>query len=278
MEKKLAIVTGWFGDIPEVVEGISLNHKAFAQTHGYSHHFYDRGEISQPPRLINGSADYHWIKPQLLKRSLLDHDFVFWIDLDSVFYDLNHSLEDLKRFRKDFVFTGDRFDIFNGGHLFFRRSDFSFELLEKWESLRTLQFPALSTTQQGSDGYVGDQVAMNYLLAGGRIQQDSVSQTGKELFNKINGWTGNEERLHKDFHLRFSPSEPRNLRRARSLIAKSLRKHIQLVPQARLNAYPWWTGDGSGSKPGPIVHFVPPFKAEMSEYVSKHASDWGRTA
>ena len=276
MKKKLAIVTGWFGEIPEVVERITLNHKAFAHLHGYSHYFFGSNDISQHASLIKGSADYHWIKPELLRRCLQDHEYVFWMDMDSVFFDLTHSLEDLQRLRKDFVFTGDQFDVFNGGHLFLRQSDFSFELLDKWESLRTLPFPNLSTTQQGEDGHVGDQVAMNYLLAGGEPLQSSVSGTGKLLFDTINGWTGNEERRHKDFHLRYSPSHRKNLRRTKSLIARRHQKYVHVVVQSRLNAYPWWTNAGPGTGSGPIVHFVPPFKAEMLRYVGDHAHEWSR--
>lgn len=274
MKTSLAVVSGWFGEVPEVVEDVSLNHKAFAHRHGYSHYFFGNRDISPPASLIDGSADYHWIKPQLLRTCLLDHEYVFWMDMDSVFFDLSESLEDLKRFRKNFVFTGDRFDVFNGGHLFLRRSDFSFELLEKWEELRTARFPILSTTQQGKEGYVGDQVAMNYLLSGGDPQQSRVAETGKELFNKINGWTGNEERLHKDFHLRYSPADSRNLRRTKSLVAKAFRKDVQIVPQYRLNSYPWWTNHAPATRKGPIVHFVPPYKAEMTEYVGKRVVDW----
>lgn len=267
----LRIVTGWTGPRPNVIDQVIANHQKYAELHGYAYSFLSDAELPLQKELINGPGDAHWIKPFVISEGLKVSEFVFWIDLDSVFHDLNHSLSDLIDMKKDFIFTGDHNDLFNGGHLFFRQGDFSSNFIHEWESIRNLKFPRLNTTQQGVDGHVGDQVAMNYLLAGGLAAQSEITASGIERINETNGWVGNPDRTRKDFHRRWAPVTEKNLKRSRKLIAQQLRPNVDVVVQHRLNAYPWWGPKRKKNIEGPIIHFVPPYKDLLPEYLEKHS-------
>lgn len=271
MALKIAIVSAWIGDIPPAVHLVRANHAAYAKQHGYSQIFLIEGDVDPPEKVIvDPPYDIHWIKIPALRLALKNHDFAFWIDADSVFHDLHQPLSDLTNTGKDFIFTGDINDVCNGGHLLFRKSGFTDEFLKNWEKLKNIPFPKLNTTHQGVSGHVGDQIALNYLLAGGVASGSAVKATAVELFNKVNGWRGNKDRKHKFYSLTHAPSSIHNLQRARGLLGPNVRESIHLVHQSRLNAYPWWgSAKSAGNQPGPIIHFVPPWKALMDDYFSR---------
>lgn len=221
------------------------------------------GEDSVPdfqPLRLNGFYDYSWVKVTALKSALEHHDWALWIDADSVFLDVTSSLEDLLRRNRDFVFTGDRNDLCNAGHLLFRKSDFSLKFIADWELLKDIRFPPMQTTMQAETGHIGDQVAINYLLGGGRAVPLQAQTEGPGVFNRVNGWPGNSHRKFAFFGTIFSPTASFRLPFTRSLIAPRLRPNVDVVVQHRLNAYPWWGKSIRGSRPGPIVHFVSGYK------------------
>lgn len=268
----MAVVAAWVGDIPDVVNDVKRNHEAFANRHGYDYLCFGEEEIQPVRNLVKGAGDRHWIKPGVISAALKTHEFVFWTDLDSVFHNIDKSLSDLVAAGKDFVFTGDHNDVFNGGHLFFRNTDFSHNLVDQWSRLQSIPFPAWAEgSQQGASGYVGDQVAMNFLLAGGRADPSDVQENSLRLLNLTNGWEGNPERTRKKFHKTHAPVRKRNLRRTRSLLAPSFRQSVKVVVQHRLNSYPWWGPKGNGNRKGPIVHFVPPYKDLLEPYLASAA-------
>jgi len=267
MTKKLAIVAAWVGEAPDIISDVRRNHEKFAHRHGYDYHFYGENEIHSLQELVKGPGDLHWIKPEVISSALESYDFVFWTDLDSVFHTIDQSLEDLILPGKDFVFTGDHNDLFNGGHLFFRKSEFTQNLINQWSRLQTIPFPLWAEgAQQGISGHVGDQVAMNFLLAGGRAEKSDVEQNALQLLNRTNGWLGNPQRERKRFHRTHAPNSVPNLRRARRLLDPVLRESVEIVVQHRLNAYPWWGPKGRGNHLGPIIHFVPPYKELLPNY------------
>lgn len=267
MEKKIAIVAAWIGNRPPEISRVESNHRDYADFHGYSYHLYDDTMLSEIHAKVGNAADAHWIKPEVIELALKNHHYVFWSDLDSVFHDRTKSLQDLIDLDKDFVFTGDHNDLCNGGHLLFRQSDWTTKFLRDWHSLRFLIFPNLYTSMQGNSGHVGDQVALNYLLGGGQPTQDEVTKTASEIFNSTNGWVGNPERLVGEFGKKIGPTTKRNLPRSRDLIATSLRDHVEVVAQKRLNSYPWWTSKSTSARKGPIIHFVSPYKGELMAYL-----------
>lgn len=268
MSAKLAIVSAWVGEQPSVIPKVIANHKDFARRQRYDYLFFDDTTLPDKKNLVQGAGDAHWIKPEVIARALEDYDLVFWTDLDSVFHGPDVGFDDLVSTGKSFVFTGDHNDVFNGGHLFFKRSGFTAEFLTSWRGFQTLPFPPLGTTQQGPHGHVGDQIAMNVLLAGGVPSQEDVDQNSRHLFNLTNGWEGNPHRVNQDFSRLFAPTRKRNLKRTTQLIAEKLRPSVEVVVQHRLNAYPWWGPKGKRNKKGPIIHFVSPYKDLLDSYFS----------
>lgn len=250
---------------------MQLNHERFAARHGYEYLHFDETLVAPIQRLVQGEGDAHWIKPGIMREALKSYEWVFWTDLDSVFHDASVAFDDLTAGNWDFVFTGDHNDLFNGGHLLLRRSDFSENLLDDWEALQKVPFPRLATTQQGPDGYVGDQIAMNYLLAGGSTPPEDVQKYATTLINQTNGWIGNPDRDRKRFAQTHAPTSELRLRNSRSLVSPKLRPHVKIVVQRRINAYPWWGPKGQKNKKGPIIHFVSPYKNLLSEYLRENS-------
>lgn len=264
---KLIIVAAWVGPRPLEISLVETNHRNYARVHGYDYKVFGENDLGRTQSLVGNSADAHWIKPEVIRLALGTHDYVFWTDLDSVFHRHERSLQDIVDLKKDFVFTGDHNDLCNGGHLFFRNSDWTLNFLDDWAALRPVVFPKLSTSMQGSSGHVGDQVALNYLLGGGKPSQDEVSRTAFDIFNSTNGWEGNPDRRVRDFSRRIAPTRTRNMAEARRLIAPRLRSHVEIVSQPRLNAYPWWSDKSVSLRKGPIIHFVSPFKSDLMPYL-----------
>ena len=272
----IAIVAAWIGPRPPEVSAVERNHRSFSLKHGYSYNIYDERSLKELHTKVGSVADAHWIKPEVIRLSLENHDYVFWTDLDSVFHQKSKSLQDLVELNKDFVFTGDHNDLCNGGHLFFRRSEWTFNFLKDWHSLRFLVFPGLHTSMQGDTGHVGDQVALNYLLGGGLPNPGAVTRTAANIFNSTNGWVGNPDRKVINFGARYGPTRSRNLAKSRNLVSRELRPHVGVVVQHRLNAYPWWTPDSTSLQKGPIIHFVSPYKSELMPYLEgKRPSPFG---
>ena len=121
---------------------------------------------------------------------------------------------------------------------------------------------------QSPEGFVGDQIALNYLLGGGKIGQREVNATAYSILNRTNGWEGNPDREHRDFAERYAPVGARNLVRTKSLVSPALEGHVEVVVQHRLNAYPWWGPKKKKNKAGPIIHFVSPYKAYLRSYLA----------
>lgn len=264
----VAIVSAWVGPKPAEVDAVIKNHVAYSKRHGYKYIHYDNERISEVLNLVGNDADAHWIKPEVISRGLAHHKYVFWTDLDSVFHRRTKSLSDLVQLNKDFIFTGDHNDLCNAGHLFFRQSPWTIRFIRTWSKLRHVRFPKLHTTMQSPEGFVGDQIALNYLLGGGKIGQREVNATAYSILNRTNGWEGNPDREHRDFAERYAPVGARNLVRTKSLVSPALEGHVEVVVQHRLNAYPWWGPKKKKNKAGPIIHFVSPYKAYLRSYLA----------
>lgn len=269
--RQIAIISGWVGHRPPEVDAVIKNHEMFSRRHGYQYIHFNEDDIPAVTNLVQNKGDVHWIKPDLIRRSLSSFDYVFWTDLDSVFHRIDRSLTDLVKSNKELIFTGDKNDLCNAGHLFFKRSQWSLDFIDQWSSLRHVKFPKLHTTLQGPSGYVGDQIALNYLLAGGEIGQGEVDASAQKLFNRTNGWEGNPESELADFSERHAPTSSRNLARSTELVSPILRKHVRVVVQHRLNAYPWWGPKKKNHKRGPIIHFVSPYKNYLASYLENHS-------
>lgn len=246
------------------------NQQKYAQRWGYEFRF-DRVD-----RAILGGATtttYTWSKVYSLKNALAEPNwrFIFLIDADSIFCDFNRSLEDLFKKRRPLIATGDQNDLFNTGHLFVKPNPDTRLFVNRWWSLHSLQWPTLPTThQERKTGLVNDQVAFNYLVAGGEPTQPRVSADGLRLFNRTNGYRGNPTRAFKKFHKWFAPTAKWRTVCARMLLSRKSRKLFGIVTQQRLN---WYPNQGESlTTRHPILHYPGDLKNRLSADLEKMSS------
>ena len=249
------ILSAWVGDgVPDTVRRVVSNHELFAKRHGYSHRFVidQTGE-----RLGHHGVSPEWIKVPAITEALEEgFSWVFWIDADSVFSDMDTSLGDIVSTKKSVVFTGDSADICNTGHLFVRNTHESRALMDAWWAMRLLTFPPVHSTHVDDQGWSNDQPALNYLLVGGEPNQRSLTKTGQRLFNTFNGFPDNPNRRYKFFNFTHAPTRWWRVPMTTSLLSPEMRKIVAIVPQGRLNGYPRrLPGTPRSIKKAPIMHY-----------------------
>ena len=252
-----AVLSGWVGpNLPDMFLRAAENHKSYARTHGYEYVFAHRIEND----LLSPNGDLllpHWMKVRMILESLdADFDWVFWIDMDSIFTDLDRSLEDVQQSPQPIVFTGDAWDVCNTGHLFVKKSDEALEFIKDWWAIRDIAFRGIHTTHIDDAGRLNDQPAFNYLLAGGEPDQGFADSFGKTTFDAINGYVGNPDRRHRYFPHTHAPTRAWRVRRATSLLSHRAQSICRIVPQFRLNGYPnRLPGSARRNTRAPIMHF-----------------------
>ena len=261
------IISAWCGPSQPFAEAAMANHKLYAEIHGYDYLVYNKIEenISEPESSF--AFQVGWAMPEMILASLSrGFDYVFWMDMDSYFTNLDMSLADLIKIEKDLVFTGDHNDICNGGHLLFKNSSWSQEFLLKWQRLSKVREKSLATTHLTSNGQPGCQIALVALLGNFNVHQGDFL----ESFNRVNGWRGNPDRLHKWFGRTHIPTTPKKIKRIKMLLSPEIRENIGIVEWRRLNAYHNSTKVsrlGRWRKGDPIIHLVAGTKEHFRQYV-----------
>ena len=77
------------------------------------------------------------MKLDLMKKQLQKgYDYVFWMDGDSFFTNMNITIEQFTLGGEDFIGTGDNNDIINTCHLLLKNSEWSFKFLDEWIAFR----------------------------------------------------------------------------------------------------------------------------------------------
>ena len=203
------------------------NHLFYASKWGYDYE----------PKVGNIPFRRHhsWAKPFLALEAFdVGFDYFFWMDGDSWFLNSEKSLESFVELNRDFVFTGDHNDIFNGGHFLVRNTLWTREFLQDWCRIHYLPKTQLATTHRQGD-YLDDQPAMIALLAGA---DPNDSRTWEESFNRVNGFPGNPNRRLRDFSSGYAPISVEGALNAMTLIAPHYRDFCWIVPQREMNSYP----------------------------------------
>lgn len=265
-EKKILIVSGYLGSRENYINLVEENHRLYCRMHAYDYIFVD--EFKFFDQLIDSEVDFSWFKVakciELLKLNIWE--YIFWIDADSFFLNMNRDFDDLFLLERDFVFTGDSWDVFNGGHFLVRNSNWSIQFLQNWLSMRKIIAPNLRTSHKGKQGRLMDQPAMNILLYEGSASVQNLEFS----FNSINGYSGNPDRLHKFFQYTHAPTSKVRLRKTNSLISKNLRNNVVVVEQNRLNAYPFkMPGMRLDLARADILHFPGDKKILIESYFAK---------
>ncbi len=249
------ILSAWAGtEVPDFVKRVVTSHEQYASRHGYQHRFV----VDPEGRALGDDGIYpEWLKvPAILDALDEGVPWVLWIDTDSVFSDLDKSLDDIVSNKKPIVVTGDSSDICNTGHVFIRNTPQARALVQAWWEMRLLVFPPVTTTHVDDRGRLLDQPALNYLFVGGKPEQESVTKTGQKLFNTFNGFSDNPHRKHKFFPFTHAPTRWWRVPMAASMLSPQIRKLVAIVPQERLNGYPRRAkGSPRRIKNAPIMHY-----------------------
>jgi hypothetical protein len=264
MAQQVLIISAYLGSSPEYLNKVIQNHKLYAEKHNYNYDFISKRELTRFSR--NDFTHYSWAKVELAKEKLKSNAFVFWIDADSIFVDFDRDLSDLIDAKKDLVFTGDSYDVFNTGHFLIRNSKWSHKFLDEWLEMRNAKFPKINSSHQDKQGYLVDQPAANILLRRGMQCNTPLNSS---QFNWMNGYPGNKERKIKFFHLLVSPIRKPNLFFTQLLVHKSIRKNIRITLQDRLNGYPFRLPGYKGSTRIKIMHFPGNTKNQISVHLSE---------
>jgi hypothetical protein len=272
--KNIAISSSWVGPSPDWVEASKLNHQKYAQRHGYSyvHHYYPKLNLQSDLKVFDFYVDAVWQQIIDVRKYLNDPNvtWVFKTDTDSIFTNFNLDLERFTTRDVDFVFTGDSYDIFNGGHFLIKNTKWSRDFLDFWLSFKDHLWEEFSTNHQSANGRLLDQPLLNMIL---RKYKSLDSTNGLQAFNFMNGFPGNKERAHKFFWLTHAPTTRFRVRRARRLINKEIRNHFLLLPQRSFNSYPnrslgqraWRQGDF-------MIHFAGTPKSELEAFIKNESN------
>lgn len=264
-EMKILILSGHVGHLEDYLVKVKENHKRFSSLHGYDYLFVDDFDFNDEYVDDSPAITFTWLKAaktlELMKSR--KYDYIFGIDSDSIFWKLDKNLDDLISLNKDFVFTGDSWDLFNGGHFLVRSSSWSIEFFENWLSMRSVRDELLNTSHKGKTGLIMDQPAMNVLLSSGTSKHFNFAKA----FNEVNGYIHNENRRHKWFHLTHAPTSRLRLVNSRRLVHPTLRNNVGIVIQERLNAYPFnLPGKKANPRKSDILHFPGESKFLLKSY------------
>ena len=239
MNPSICVVTALVGDLPYKRDAIN-NHKKYCIMHGYTYVCSEEPDPKCHPM---------WSKPELvLAQFERGFDFVFWLDGDSFFTNMEKRLEVFAEYEKDIVVAGDKNDIANTGHIFFRNSGWSRAFLAKWLLFRQpLPIGIYSKFREITthfifrvDGpYFNDQPPFNMLLAGA-----DPTRQGEwyNFFNEVNLYSGNSRAKHMSEL--YAPICAANLERANSLVDEAIRPNVEVVVQSEMNSYPWTFKEG----------------------------------
>lgn len=229
------VLSGYVGRREKYIELAIENHLRYTNFHKYSYQFVDDFEFNDEYVDDSPATTFSWLKAaksfELMQSK--EWDYIFAIDPDSIFWRLRKNLDDLIAVNKDFVFAGDAWDLFNGGHFLVKNTDWSRQFFKKWLDMRSLQAPELQTSHIGASGRLMDQPAMNILLSSGSNNPEQMVS----IFNSVNGYIGNRSRRHRFFQYTHAPTNPLRLHISRKLINPSLRQNVEVVLQDRLNGY-----------------------------------------
>jgi hypothetical protein len=122
-DRPLAIVTLYTPNIARYGRIAEHNFRRYCERHGYT--LYIHRAI--PDHLNDGKTSGNWLKPALLREYLPHHEWLFWIDADVLFNDMNRKLESIIEGR-DAVFARDiGIWPFNSGIMGFRRTQQNYD-------------------------------------------------------------------------------------------------------------------------------------------------------
>ena len=182
----------------------------------------------------------------LLKYLNLGYDYVFWIDPDAFItkpdaYPLGVASEDRSNppERPSIVFTGDKYSIYNGGHILVRNTPQAHSIVNEWIRVLEYNIPSqlaaeisrYSQLTKDNNNLRGDQTAFNIAL-------NTQIKHADDLMLGICRSHRYAPRLMAAQKFRPPLSQRDCHYILTNLIRHEWQKHIQVIPQDQLNSYP----------------------------------------
>jgi hypothetical protein len=132
---KVAILTLYTKDILSYAKYGLQTKSIYAKKNGYDFIIYDE--------IIDQSRPPAWSKIKIIEQHLVNYDWVFWSDADSLIMNHTVKLESMidASHDKDMIMTPGPICKYNTGQWLVRNSNWSFDVLQKtWENVRDTDF------------------------------------------------------------------------------------------------------------------------------------------
>ncbi|WP_062475505.1 galactosyl transferase GMA12/MNN10 family protein [Variovorax boronicumulans] len=166
----IAFVTLYTHHINDYARVSEHNVRRYCERHGYGYHVY-----RAIPGELDPSISGAWVKSWLVKRHLAQHQWVVWIDADTLFVNQTQRIEPLLEGR-DLLFAKDigAWDV-NSGVMGFRHTERNLELLTQlWERITGVDDKSTVYASQG-DQYYTNVVLGEHGLIGDAVVTDLLS-------------------------------------------------------------------------------------------------------
>ncbi len=125
--RSVAIVTLYTPNIAIYGRIAEANFTRYCERHGYT--LYVHREI--PAHLNDGKTSGNWLKAALLRETLPNHEWIFWVDADVLIKDMNRPLESIMH-DKEAVFARDiGYWRFNSGIMGLKRTQRNYDSLHR---------------------------------------------------------------------------------------------------------------------------------------------------
>ena len=225
--RRIAVATVCIGPAGERMEFVVRHFARYCRRHEYA--------LEVQRTLLDPTRSATWNKVLFISRLLDAYDFVFWMDLDSLFTDparrIEQAVHRLEALQRDVLVSGDS-NVMNAGHMLFRASAWSRAFLRDVYAIHPADF-----------GMGGDNAAFSAYLAG--CTPANSSAEWRRCYDRVDrGWHDPGVRLA------VQNADMRTIARVLG-VPRRVRQHVAWAPQRFMNSYPgpWRPGDW-------ILHFV----------------------
>jgi len=177
---RIAFVTLYTHHINAYARVSEHNVRRYCERHGYAYHVY-RGIPSELDQAVNGT----WIKPYVLQRHIADHDWIIWIDADTLFLNQSKPIEPLLEGR-ELMFAKDIGAwALNAGVLGFRNTPANVDILSRiWDRLNIVPDKSGVYVSQGDQYYINELLTNDGLLGEDSVLENVSINTPPHLFRQ----------------------------------------------------------------------------------------------
>lgn len=190
-KQRFAIITHSTLDV-KYVPMAKLNHAEYARRQGYDYIFrnnnIDDGKFADPDNKAKvRQLGLYWQKIQAVQDAMLEHpeyDWIFWIDADALFSNMNISFEEIiEKYgpNKNFFIATDalsfRHDVVNAGTFLIRNNAWGRDFIKKVASLHSTYKNMFTPEQQALQDLIFDYV---YFNDSGQVYTTPLAERGYE--------------------------------------------------------------------------------------------------